>query len=67
MNKMLTELIKEFKKNKKIRGDLFNNFVAFCDMSLMGLKDDKYKEMKIDILKYIVANKKTIKLQLIRN
>lgn len=67
MEKFLDELIGEFNKQKKKRGSIFNNFVAFVDFSLKNLNDNKYKEMKKNLLKYIILNEKSISLKLVKN
>ena len=64
MEKLLDSLIVEFKKIKKVRGDLFTNFLSFVQLSLTDKKVDKYKE---NILKYIVANRSQIQLRLKQN
>ena len=64
MEKLLDSLIVEFKKIKKVRGDLFANFLSFVQLSLTDKKVDKYKE---NVLKYIVANKSQIQLRLKQN
>tara|TARA_B100001029_G_scaffold7554_1_gene5284 strand:- start:163 stop:372 length:210 start_codon:yes stop_codon:yes gene_type:complete len=66
-NKFLEEIIKEFKNIKRVRGDLFSNFVSFVHLYLTGLKDDKYKDIKNNILQYIVSNRETITMKLIQN
>lgn len=67
MENIIDPLILEFKKIKKIRGDLFKNFLSFVHLYLTGTKDDKYKEIKLKLLNYIVANEKTIKMKLVQN
>ena len=64
---MITQLIKEFKKLKRVRGNLFESFVTFVHLCLTGKKDDKYKVKKNQILEYIVDNKQSIQLKLIQN
>ena len=64
---MIGELIKEFKKIKRVRGNLFENFLSFVHLCLTGNKDDKYKVKKNQILEYIVANRQSIKSKLIQN
>ena len=66
-NKFLEEIIKEFKNIKRVRGDLFSNFLSFVNLYLTGLKDDKYKDIKKNILQYIVLNRETITMKLIQN
>tara|TARA_B100000945_G_scaffold13124_1_gene10057 strand:- start:1630 stop:1833 length:204 start_codon:yes stop_codon:yes gene_type:complete len=67
MNNLIDKLIIEFKKLKRVRGNLFENFLSFVHLCLTGNKDDKYKVKKNQILEYIVANKQSIKLKLIQN
>ena len=67
MENIIDPLILEFKKIKKIRGDLFKNFLSFVHLYLTDAKEDKYKEIKLNLLNYIVANEKTIKMKLVRN
>ena len=67
MNNLIDQLIIEFKKLKRVRGNLFENFLSFVHLCLTGNKDDKYKVKKNQILEYIVANKQSIKLKLIQN
>jgi len=64
MEELLDSLIIEFKKIKKVRGDLFTNFLSFVQLFLTDKKVDKYKE---NILKYIVANRSQIQLRLKQN
>jgi len=64
VEKLLDSLIVEFKKIKKVRGDLFTNFLSFVQLSLTDKKVDKYKE---NVLKYIVANRSQIQLKLKQN
>ena len=64
---MIAELIKEFKKLKRVRGNLFENFLTFVHLCLTGKKDDKYKVKKNQILNYIVVNRQSIKTKLIQN
>lgn len=63
----MDQLIIEFKKIKHVRGNLFESFLEFVHLCLTDKKDDKYKMEKNQILEYIVANKKSIKLRLIQN
>tara|TARA_B100000131_G_scaffold11602_1_gene12121 strand:- start:107 stop:310 length:204 start_codon:yes stop_codon:yes gene_type:complete len=67
MNKMVDQLIVEFKKLKRVRGNIFENFLTFVHLCLTGKKDDKYNVKKNQILEYIVVNKQSIKLRLIQN
>ena len=67
MNNLIDQLIIEFKKLKRVRGNLFENFLSFVHLCLTGNKDDKYKVKKNQILEYIVVNKQSIKLRLIQN
>ena len=67
MSKLVQYFIKDFKKIKKVRGNLFENFLTFVNLMLTGDKDDKYKVGRIKILQYITDNQKAIKLELIKN
>ena len=67
MYKRQDQFIVEFKKLKRVRGNLFESFVTFVHLCLTGKKDDKYKVKKNQILEYIVVNKQSIKLRLIQN
>tara|TARA_X000000368_G_scaffold41054_1_gene29727 strand:- start:1304 stop:1507 length:204 start_codon:yes stop_codon:yes gene_type:complete len=67
MNKLIDQLIIEFKKLKRVRGNLFENFLTFVHLCLTDKKDDKYKVKVNEILEYIVINKQSIKLKLIQN
>ena len=67
MDKLIEQLLSEFKKLKKVRGDLFESFVLFVHICLTDKKDDKYKVKVNEILEYIVINKQSIKLKLIQN
>jgi len=67
MNNLIDQLIIEFKKLKRVRGNLFENFLVFVHLCLTGKKDDKYKVKVNEILEYIVINKQSIKLKLIQN
>tara|TARA_B100001113_G_scaffold266911_1_gene221692 strand:+ start:238 stop:441 length:204 start_codon:yes stop_codon:yes gene_type:complete len=64
---LIDELLKEFKKMKRVRGDLFHNFISFVNIYLSGMNDDKYKKVKNNILNYILVNEKDIKMKLIQN
>ena len=67
MNNLIDQLIIEFKKLKKVRGDLFESFVLFVHICLTDKKDDKYKVKVNELLQYIIINKESIKLKLIQN
>ena len=67
MDKLIDQFIVEFKKLKRVRGNLFESFVTFVHLCLTGKKDDKYKVKKNQILEYIVVNKQSIQLKLIQN
>ena len=67
MDNLIEQFISEFKKLKKVRGDLFESFVLFVHLCLTDKKDDKYKVKKNQKLEYIFANKQSIKLKLIQN
>tara|TARA_X000000368_G_C22478725_1_gene471081 strand:- start:56 stop:259 length:204 start_codon:yes stop_codon:yes gene_type:complete len=67
MTELLEYFISEFKKLKRVRGNVFENFITFVNLLLTDKKDDKYKVGKIKILNYITANEQSIKMKLIQN
>ena len=67
MNDLIESLITEFKKQKIIRGNIYDNFMFFSYEALGADKDDKYKSTRASILQYISANKNQITLKLTRN
>ena len=67
MNKLIDQLIIEFKKLKRVRGNLFEIYLTFVHICFTDKKDDKYKVKVNVILEYIVINKQSIKLKLIQN
>tara|TARA_E500000331_G_scaffold331864_1_gene354562 strand:- start:1120 stop:1323 length:204 start_codon:yes stop_codon:yes gene_type:complete len=67
MNKLIDQLIVDFKKEKIKSDNLFESFFIFCNIFLKKTKDDKYNEGTLNILKYILANKDIISLKLIQN
>ena len=67
MNNLIDNLIIEFKKLKRVRGSLFENFITFSDLYMRGIKDDKYKEEKMIVLNYILENRESISLKLLNN
>ena len=67
MNDLIESLIIEFKKQKIIRGNIYDNFMFFCYHALGADKDDKYKHTRASILNYMTQNKNNILLKLTRN
>ena len=67
MNDLIESLITEFKKQKIIRGNLYDNFMFFSYEALGADKDDKYKHTRASILEYMTQNKNQILLKLTRN
>tara|TARA_B100001029_G_C14705953_1_gene257434 strand:- start:185 stop:388 length:204 start_codon:yes stop_codon:yes gene_type:complete len=67
MTELLEYFISEFKKLKRVRGNVFENFITFVNLLLTDKKDDKYKVGKMKILNYITANEQSIKMKLIQN
>jgi len=67
MNDLIESLIYQFKKQRVIRGNIYDNFMFFCYNALGANKDDKYKHTRASILKYITQNKDEILLKLTRN
>ena len=55
---LIDELMKEFKKLKRVRGNLFHNFMSFVNIYLSGMSDDKYKKVKDNIFGHpMIINK----------
>ena len=67
MEDLLNSLIAEFKKQKIIRGNIYDNFMFFCYHALCAYIYDKYKHTRASILKKITDNKKQILLRLIKD
>ena len=67
MNDLIESLITEFKKQKIIRGNIYDNFMFFSYEALGADKDDKYKHTRASILNYMTQNKSQILLKLTRN
>ena len=67
MNNLIESLITEFKKQKVIRGNLYDNFMFYSYQALGANKDDKYKHTRASILQYMTQNKNDIVLRLTRD
>jgi len=67
MNNLIESLISEFKKQKVIRGNLYDNFMFYSYEALGANKNDKYKGMRASILHYMTQNKNEILLRLTRD
>ena len=67
MNNLIESLISEFKKQKVIRGNLYDNFMFYSYQALGANKDDKYKHTRASILNYMTQNKNDILLRLTRD
>ena len=67
MNDLIEALIHQFKKQRVIRGNIYDNFMFFCYKAIGANKDDKYKHTRASILKYMTQNKNEILLKLTRN
>ena len=67
MNKLIESLISEFKKQKVIRGNLYDNFMFYSYEALGANKNDKYKGTGASILHYMTQNKNEILLRLTRD
>jgi len=67
MNDLVESLILEFKKQKIIRGNIYDNFMFFSYEALGADKDDKYKNTRASILHYMTQNKNEILLRLIKD
>ena len=49
MDDLLNSLIAEFKKQKIIRGNIYDNFMFFCYHALGADKDDKYRHTRASV------------------
>tara|TARA_R100001015_G_C4624194_1_gene182272 strand:+ start:1224 stop:1427 length:204 start_codon:yes stop_codon:yes gene_type:complete len=67
MNDLIENLITEFKKQKVIRGNLYDNFMFYSYEVLGANKNDKYKGTRASILHYMTQNKNEILLRLTRD
>tara|TARA_B100000902_G_scaffold399673_1_gene471734 strand:+ start:1360 stop:1563 length:204 start_codon:yes stop_codon:yes gene_type:complete len=67
MNDLVESLLTEFKKQKIIRGNIYDNFMFYSYKVLGANKDDKYKHTRASILNYMTQNKNEILLKLTRD
>ena len=67
MNDLVESLLKEFKKQRIIRGNIYDNFMFYSYKVLGADKDDKYKHTRASILNYMTQNKNEILLKLTKD
>ena len=67
MNDLIESLITEFKKQKIIRGNIYDNFMFFYYQALGADKDDKYRHTRASILHHMTQNKTEILLRLTKD
>ena len=67
MNDLVESLLKEFKKQRIIRGNIYDNFMFYSYEALGADKDDKYKHTRASILNYMTQNKNEILLKLTKD
>ena len=67
MNDLVESLLTEFKKQRIIRGNIYDNFMFYSYKVLGANKDDKYKHTRASILEHMTQNKNEILLKLTRN
>ena len=67
MNDLIESLITEFKKQRTIRGNTYDNFMFFSYEALGADKDDKYKHTRASILHHMTQNKNEILLKLTKD
>ena len=67
MNDLIESLISEFKKQKVIRGNIYDNFMFYSYEVLGANKDDKYKGTRASILNYMRSQKTEILLRLTKD
>ena len=67
MNDLIESLITEFKKQKIIRGNIYDNIMFFSYEALGADKDDKYRHTRASILHHMTQNKTEILLRLTKD
>ena len=67
MNDLIESLITEFKKQRIIRGNIYDNLMFFSYEALGADKDDKYKHTRASILHHMTQNKTEILLRLTKD
>ena len=67
MNDLIESLICQFKKQRIIRGNIYDNFMFYSYKVLGADKDDKYKHTRASILEHMTQNKNEILLRLIKD
>ena len=67
MNDLIESLIQQFKKQRIIRGNIYDNFMFFSYEALGADKDDKYKHTRASILHHMTQNKNQILLKLTKD
>ena len=67
MNDLIESLITEFKKQKIIRGNIYDIFMFFSYEALGADKDDKYRHTRASILHHMTQNKTEILLRLTKD
>ena len=67
MNDLVESLLTEFKKQRIIRVNIYDNFMFYSYKVLGANKDDKYKHTRASILNYMTQNKNEILLKLTRD
>ena len=67
MNDLVESLIAEFKKQKIIRGNIYDHFMFFSYEALGADKDDKYWHTRASILHHMTQNKTEILLRLTKD
>ena len=67
MNDLIESLIHQFKKQRIIRGNIYDNFMFYSYKVLGADKDDKYKHTRASILNHMTQNKNEILLKLTKD
>jgi hypothetical protein len=75
MNPTISEIINSFESSSKIPKKKYNDFLVYVymtfDEKILSCKKnkmiDKYKKMRLSILKYIVANERVITAEICKN
>ena len=67
MNDLIESRICQIKKQRIIRGNIYDNFMFFSYEALGADKDDKYKHTRASILHHMTQNKNEILLKLTKD
>ena len=74
MNSIIVDIINSFESNSKTRTSKYKEFLAYVyktfENKITSSREkktkNKYKKMRVDALKYIVANEKSIETEIFK-